>query len=59
MKLSLGLPKGSLESSTINLFKNAGIHIRKNERSYYPLCDDSELDLIVMRPQEIPRYVEQ
>jgi ATP phosphoribosyltransferase len=59
MKLSLGLPKGSLEASTIDLFQKAGIHIRKSERSYYPTCDDPELDLIVMRPQEIPRYVEQ
>jgi ATP phosphoribosyltransferase len=59
MKLSLGLPKGSLESSTIDLFRKAGIHIRKSERSYYPTSDDPELDLIVMRPQEIPRYVEQ
>jgi ATP phosphoribosyltransferase len=59
MKLSLGLPKGSLEASTIELFQKAGIHIRKSERSYYPSCDDPELDLVVMRPQEIPRYVEQ
>ena len=59
MKLSLGLPKGSLEASTIELFQKAGIHIRKSERSYYPTCDDPDLDLIVMRPQEIPRYVEQ
>jgi ATP phosphoribosyltransferase len=59
MKLSLGLPKGSLEASTIELFQKAGIHIRKSERSYYPSCDDPDLDLVVMRPQEIPRYVEQ
>ncbi len=59
MKISLGLPKGSLESSTIELFRKTGIHIGKSERSYYPTCDDPELDLIVMRPQEIPRYVEQ
>ncbi|MBN1601131.1 MAG: ATP phosphoribosyltransferase [Chitinispirillaceae bacterium] len=59
MKLSLGLPKGSLEESTINLFRKAGIKIGKSERSYYPTSDDCELDLIVMRPQEIPRYVEQ
>jgi ATP phosphoribosyltransferase len=59
MKLSLGLPKGSLEESTIALFQKAGIKIGKSERSYYPTCDDVELDLIVMRPQEIPRYVEQ
>ncbi|MBN1129138.1 MAG: ATP phosphoribosyltransferase [Chitinispirillaceae bacterium] len=59
MKLSLGLPKGSLEEATINLFNKAGIHIRKGERCYFPVCDDPELDLIIMRPQEIPRYVEQ
>ncbi|NLG16054.1 MAG: ATP phosphoribosyltransferase [Fibrobacter sp.] len=59
MKLSFGLPKGSLEQSTIELFRKAGIHIRKSERSYYPTSDDPELDLIIMRPQEIPRYVEQ
>jgi len=59
MKLSLGLPKGSLEASTIELFRKSGIHIRTSERSYYPTSDDPELDLIVMRPQEIPRYVEQ
>ncbi len=59
MKLALGLPKGSLENSTMELFRRAGIHIRKSDRSYYPSCDDPQLDLIVMRPQEIPRYVEQ
>ncbi|MCU0608920.1 MAG: ATP phosphoribosyltransferase [Chitinispirillaceae bacterium] len=59
MKLSFGLPKGSLEESTIALFKKAGIHIRKGERSYFPACDDTDLDLILMRPQEIPRYVEE
>jgi ATP phosphoribosyltransferase len=59
MKVSLGLPKGSLEEATIALFMKAGIHIRKGTRSYFPTCDDPELDLIVMRPQEIPRYVEQ
>jgi len=58
-KISLGLPKGSLEESTINLFKKAGIHIRSSSRSYYPTSDDPELDLILMRPQEMPRYVEQ
>ncbi len=59
MKLSLGLPKGSLEESTVGLLNKAGFHIKRSERSYYPSCDDPELDLIVMRPQEIPRYVEQ
>jgi ATP phosphoribosyltransferase len=59
MKLSLGMPKGSLEEATFSLFCKAGIHIRKSERSYYPTSDDPELDLIIMRPQEIPRYVEE
>ncbi len=59
MKVSLGLPKGSLEQATVELFTNAGIHIRVNKRSYYPTCDDDELDLILMRPQEMPRYVEE
>ena len=59
MKLSFGIPKGSLEASTIELFQKAGIHIRKSERSYYPVCDDPELDPVVMRPQEMSRYVEQ
>ena len=58
MKLSLGIPKGSLEEATIALFQKAGIHIRKGERSYFPVCDDAELDLVIMRPQELPRYVE-
>jgi ATP phosphoribosyltransferase len=58
MKLSLGLPKGSLQKSTLELFQKAGIHIQASERSYYPSCDDPELDLIFMRPQEIPRYVQ-
>jgi ATP phosphoribosyltransferase len=59
MKLSLGIPKGSLEESTVGLFNKTGIHISRGSRSYYPTCDDPELDLIVMRPQEIPRYVQQ
>jgi len=58
-RLSLGMPKGSLEESTFSLFNKAGIYIKRGSRSYYPDCDDPELDLIVMRPQEIPRYVEQ
>lgn len=57
MKLSFGIPKGSLEEATFSLFQKAGIHIRKGERSYFPTCDDPELDLVIMRPQELPRYV--
>lgn len=48
-----------MEESTFSLFNKAGIYIKRGSRSYYPECDDHELDLIVMRPQEIPRYVEQ
>ncbi len=59
MKLSLGIPKGSLQESTIGLFRKAGIHVSVSSRSYFPACDDPELDLILMRPQEMPRYVEQ
>jgi ATP phosphoribosyltransferase len=59
VKVSLGLPKGSLEKSTIDLFAKAGIHIKADGRSYYPSSDDPELDLILMRPQELPRYVEE
>jgi len=57
MKLSLGIPKGSLQDATVALFRQTGIHISVNSRSYYPTCDDDELDLILMRPQEMPRYV--
>lgn len=59
MKLSLGIPKGSLQDSTVALFRKAGIHISVDSRSYYPSSDDPELDLILMRPQEMPRYVQQ
>lgn len=59
MKLSLGLPKGSLQQATFELFGRAGIRMRVDSRSYYPTCDDPELDLILMRPQEMPRYVQQ
>jgi electron transfer flavoprotein alpha subunit len=57
--VSLGIPKGSLQNSTVTLFQKSGIHVRVSERSYFPKCDDPELDLILMRPQEMPRYVEQ
>ncbi len=59
MKLSLGIPKGSLQESTLDLFRKAGVHISVGSRSYFPTSDDPELDLILMRPQEMPRYVEQ
>lgn len=57
-KLRLGLPKGSLEESTYSLFKKAGFKINARSRSYYPYCDDPELEITLFRPQEMPRYIE-
>ncbi len=59
MKLTFGIPKGSLQDATIELFRKAGTHIEVDSRSYFPQSDDPELELILMRPQEMPRYVEQ
>ena len=59
MKVTFGIPKGSLQDATIELFQKAGIHIEVDSRSYFPQSDDPELELILMRPQEMPRYVEQ
>lgn len=57
MKLRLGLPKGSLQEATFNLFKQAGFAINVRSRSYFPVVNDPELEIILMRAQEIPRYV--
>ncbi|MEW6572768.1 MAG: ATP phosphoribosyltransferase [Bacillota bacterium] len=57
MKLRLGLPKGSLQEATFQLFKRAGYNIAVSGRSYYPSVDDPEIEVILMRAQEIPRYV--
>jgi len=59
MKVTFGIPIGSLQNATVDLFRKAGIHISVDSRSYFPVSDDPELDLILMRPQEMPRYVEQ
>ncbi len=53
----MGLPKGSLEKSTFELFERAGYRINVSSRSYYPTLDDPEIEAVLMRPQEIPRYV--
>ena len=56
----MGIPKGSLQESTFALFKRAGWDFRMSSgRSYHPTCDDLELEPLLLRPQEIPRYVEQ
>jgi ATP phosphoribosyltransferase len=59
LQLKLGLPKGSLQESTFRLFKKAGFHISANERSYYPSIDDQELEGMLIRAQEMSRYVEE
>ena len=56
-KLKLGLPKGSLQESTIEIFKRAGIRVHASERSYFPGCDDEELEIMLVRSQEMARYV--
>jgi ATP phosphoribosyltransferase len=59
-KLKLGIPKGSLQEATFTLFKKAGFEFRMSSgRSYHPTVDDPELEPLLIRPQEIPRYVEQ
>src|ERR1700739_4614386 len=57
-KLKLGIPKGSLQDATIALFENAGWHIYANGRSYFPSIDDAEIECMLIRAQEMARYVE-
>ncbi|MDR2191434.1 MAG: ATP phosphoribosyltransferase [Endomicrobium sp.] len=57
-KLRLGFPKGSLQESTVELFKKAGIKINVSARSYYPSSDDDELEIMLVRSQETARYVQ-
>ena len=56
--LKLGIPKGSLEEATVNLFGKAGYNIKIKSRSYFPSIDDSEIECMLIRAQEIARYVE-
>ena len=58
-KLKLGLPKGSLQEATIRVFQRAGFNISVSERSYLPTIDDSEIEVVLLRAQEMSRYVEQ
>ena len=57
-KLKLGIPKGSLENATIDLFKKAGFNIQSSSRSYFPVIDDPEIECMLIRAQEMARYVE-
>ncbi len=56
--LKLGIPKGSLQESTLELFARAGWRISVNSRSYYPGIDDPEIECMMVRAQEMARYVE-
>ena len=56
-KLRIGMPKGSLQDATFGLFKKAGWDFRVSARSYQPVVDDDELEPVLLRAQEIPRYV--
>ena len=56
-RLRLGIPKGSLEASTVQLFQRAGFNILINTRSYFPAIDDPEIECMLIRAQEMARYV--
>jgi ATP phosphoribosyltransferase len=58
-KIRIGLPKGSLQATTVSLFAKAGYDVRITGRSYYPSIDDPEIECILIRPQEMARYVGQ
>ncbi|HEY1218929.1 MAG: ATP phosphoribosyltransferase [Bryobacteraceae bacterium] len=58
MKLKLGIPKGSLENATVDLFRRAGYVITTSSRSYFPGIDDPEIECMLIRAQEMARYVE-
>jgi ATP phosphoribosyltransferase len=57
MKLKLGIPKGSLQDSTVQLFARAGFNIYVSSRSYFPSIDDPEIECMLIRAQEMARYV--
>ena len=57
MKLKLGIPKGSLQDATVQLFQRAGFNIYVSTRSYFPSIDDPEIECMLIRAQEMARYV--
>lgn len=59
MILRLGLPKGSLQDATFELFRRAGFTISVDKRSYFPTIDDEEIEVMLIRAQEMSRYVEE
>jgi ATP phosphoribosyltransferase len=58
MKLRLGVPKGSLQEATLNLFTRAGLRVYTSARSYFAATDDPEIECLLIRAQEMARYVE-
>lgn len=56
--LRLGIPKGSLENATVELFRRAGFNITTSSRSYFPAIDDPEIECMLIRAQEMARYVD-
>src|ERR1017187_10564492 len=58
MKLRVGIPKGSLQEATLQLFAQAGLQIHVNSRSYFATTGDTEIECMLIRAQEMPRYVE-
>jgi ATP phosphoribosyltransferase len=58
MKLRLGIPKGSLQEATLSLFMRAGLRVYTNARSYFASTDDPEIECLLIRAQEMARYVE-
>ena len=58
MKIRLGIPKGSLQEATLQLFAQAGLQIHTNSRSYFASTGDPEIECMLIRAQEMARYVE-
>ena len=58
MKLRLGIPKGSLQEATLSLFTRAGLRVYTSARSYFAATDDPEIECLLIRAQEMARYVE-
>ncbi|MGH9570684.1 MAG: ATP phosphoribosyltransferase, partial [Candidatus Angelobacter sp.] len=58
MKLRAGIPKGSLQESTLALFKRAGLSVYTSSRSYFAATDDPEIECMLIRAQEMARYVD-
>src|ERR1700710_2538001 len=56
-RLKLGIPKGSLQDATVHLFARAGFNIYAGPRSYFPSIDDPEIECMLIRAQEMARYV--